>query len=98
MEVPEKAPTYESEGNWAYWECEVCHSMYRDAEGTEVIENWDEIVRPKLEPEEPSSMETTIKEGLNEVPEEVAAQYPTVEDIYKALMEAALSGNSAMKK
>ena len=98
VEVPEKAPTYESEGNWAYWECEVCHSMYRDAEGTEVIENWDEIVRPKLEPEEPSSMETTIKEGLNEVPEAVAAQYPTVEDIYKALLEAALSGNSAMKK
>ena len=98
VEVPEKAPTYESEGNWAYWECEVCHSMYRDAEGTEVIENWDEIVRPKLEPEEPSSMETTIKEGLNEVPEAVAAQYPTVEDIYKALLEAALSGNSAIKK
>ena len=98
VEVSEKAPTYESDGNWAYWECEVCHSIYRDAEGTEVIENWDEIVRPKLDPEEPSSMETTIKEGLNEVPEAVAAQYPTVEDIYKALLEAALSGNSAMKK
>ena len=98
VEVPENAPTYESEGNWAYWECEVCHSMYRDAEGTEVIENWDEIVRPKLEPEEPSSMETTIKEGLNEVPEAVAEQYPTVEDILKALLEKAFSGNSAMKE
>ena len=98
VEVPEKAPTYESEGNWAYWECEVCHSIYRDAEGTEIIEDWEEIVRPRLDPEEPSSMETTIKEGLNEVPEAVAAQYPTVEDIYKALLEAALSGNSAMKK
>ena len=98
VEVPEKAPTYESEGNWAYWECEVCHSMYRDAEGTEVIENWDEIVRPKLEPEESSSMETTIKEGLNEVPEAVAKQYPTVEDILKALLEKAFSGNAAMKE
>ena len=96
--VPEKAPTYESEGNWAYWECEVCHSIYRDAEGTEMIESWDEIVRPKLEPEESSSMETTIKEGLNEVPEAVAEQYPTVEEIHKALLEKAFSGNTAMKE
>ena len=96
--VPEKAPTYESEGNWAYWECEVCHSIYRDAEGTEVIENWDEIVRPKLEPEGSSSMETTIKEGLNEVPEAVAEQYPTVEEIHKALQEKAFSGNIEMKE
>ena len=98
VEVPEKAPTYESEGNWAYWECEVCHTIYRDAEGAEVIENWDEIVRPKLEPEESSSMETTIKEGLNEVPEAVAEQYPTVEEIHKALQEKAFSGNAAMKE
>lgn len=96
--VPEKAPTYESEGNWAYWECEVCHSIYRDAEGTEMIESWDEIVRPKLEPEESSSMETTIKEGLNEVPEAVAEQYPTVEEIHKALQEKAFSGNIEMKE
>ena len=96
--VPEKAPTYESEGNWAYWECEVCHSIYRDAEGTEMIESWDEIIRPKLEPEESSSMETTIKEGLNEVPEAVAEQYPTVEEIHKALQEKAFSGNAAMKE
>ena len=96
--VPEKAPTYESEGNWAYWECEVCHSIYRDAEGTEMIESWDEIVRPKLKPEESSSMETTIKEGLNEVPEAVAEQYPTVEEIHKALLEKAFSGNAAMKE
>ena len=96
--VPEKAPTYESEGNWAYWECEVCHSIYRDAEGTEMIESWDEIIRPKLEPEEPSSMETTIKEGLNEVPEAVAKQYPTVEEIHKALQEKAFSGNIEMKE
>lgn len=96
--VPEKAPTYESEGNWAYWECEVCHSIYRDAEGTEMIESWDEIVRPKLEPEESSSMETTIKEGLNEVPEAVAEQYPTVEEIHEALLEKAFSGNAAMKE
>ena len=96
--VPEKAPTYESEGNWAYWECEMCHSIYRDAEGTEMIESWDEIVRPKLESEEPSSMETTIKEGLNEVPEAVAEQYPTVEKIHKALLEKAFSGNAAMKE
>ena len=96
--VPEKAPTYESEGNWAYWECEVCHGIYRDAEGTEMIESWDEIVRPKLEPEESSSMETTIKEGLNEVPEAVAEQYPTVEEIHKALQEKAFSGNAAMKE
>ena len=96
--VPEKAPTYESEGNWAYWECEVCHSIYRDAEGTEMIESWDEIVRPKLEPEESSSMETTIKEGLNEVPEAVAKQSPTVEEIHKALLEKAFSGNAAMKE
>ena len=96
--VPEKAPTYESEGNWAYWECEVCHSIYRDAEGTEMIESWDEIVRPKLKPEESSSMETTIKEGLNEVPEAVAKQYPTVEEIHKALQEKAFSGNAAMKE
>ena len=96
--VPEKAPTYESEGNWAYWECEVCHSIYRDAEGTEMIESWDEIIRPKLEPEESSSMETTIKEGLNEVPEAVAEQYPTVEEIHKALLEKAFSGNIEMKE
>ena len=96
--VPEKAPTYESEGNWAYWECEVCHSIYRDTEGTEMIESWDEIVRPKLKPEESSSMETTIKEGLNEVPEAVAEQYPTVEEIHKALLEKAFSGNAAMKE
>ena len=96
--VPEKAPTYESEGNWAYWECEVCHSIYRDAEGTEMIESWDEIVRPKLKPEESSSMETTIKEGLNEVPEAVAEQYPTVEEIHKALLEKAFSGNIEMKE
>ena len=96
--VPEKAPTYESEGNWAYWECEMCHTIYRDAEGAEVIESWDEIVRPKLEPEESSSMETTIKEGLNEVPEAVAKQYPTVEEIHKALLEKAFSGNAAMKE
>ena len=98
VEVPEKAPTYESEGNWAYWECEVCHTIYRDAEGAEVIESWDEIVRPKLEPEESSSMETTIKEGLNEVPEAVAKQYPTVEEIHKALQEKAFSGNIEMKE
>ena len=96
--VPEKAPTYESEGNWAYWECEMCHTIYRDAEGAEVIESWDEIVRPKLEPEESSSMETTIKEGLNEVPEAVAKQYPTVEEIHKALQEKAFSGNIEMKE
>ena len=63
-----------------------------------MIESWDEIIRPKLEPEESSSMETTIKEGLNEVPEAVAEQYPTVEEIHKALLEKAFSGNIEMKE
>ena len=98
IEKPEQAPTYESEGHQAYWECEVCHRMFHDPDGTQEIWDLAEILLPRLNPDEPSSMETTIKEGLNEVPEAVAAKYPTVKDILEALLEKALSGNSALKK
>lgn len=90
IERPEQAPTYESEGHRAYWECEVCRRIFRDADGNDEIWDWEEIVL-RL------TMETAI-EDLKTVPEAVAKQYQTVEDILKALLEKALSGNSALKK
>lgn len=97
IERPEQAPTYDSEGHLAYWECKECHRMFHDPAGTQEIGDWEEILLPSLNPDEPSSMETTI-DDLKTVPETVAKKYPTVEDILKALLEKALSGNSALKK
>ncbi len=90
IERTEQAPTYESDGHLAYWECEVCRRMFHDADGNQEIGDWEEIVL-RL------TMETAI-EDLETVPETVAEKYPTVEDILKALLEKALSGNSALKK
>lgn len=90
IEQPEQAPTYESEGHLAYWECQECRRIFRDAQGTDEIGDWEEIVL-RL------TMETAI-EDLKTVPETVKEQYQEVKDIHNALLKKALSGNSALKK
>ena len=93
--VPGKDPTYEEDGYTAFWECKDCGMAFKDAEGLIVIENIEEILLPKLEqPEKPTkkpdeSQRVEISSGLQEVPEGVTNQYPSVDSVYKALVNAA---------
>ncbi len=93
--VPGKDPTYEEDGYTAFWECKDCGIAFKDAEGLIVIENIEEILLPKLEqPEKPTkkpdeSQRVEISSGLQEVPEGVTNQYPSVDSVYKALVNAA---------
>ncbi len=49
VEIPAKDPTYEEDGNSAYWVCSDCQALFKDAEGTTPIEDESEIVIPKLD-------------------------------------------------
>ncbi|MBQ9067681.1 MAG: carboxypeptidase regulatory-like domain-containing protein, partial [Eggerthellaceae bacterium] len=44
--VAAKDPTCEEAGNVEHWKCERCGELFADAEGTRVIENSDDVVRP----------------------------------------------------
>lgn len=85
----ETAPTYETEGNREYWACQTCGGNFRDEEGTDFIYDLSEFVIPKLE-----KPQTQIRNGLEEVPQGVAGQYSTPEEIEKALVKAAMESGS----
>ena len=111
VEVPAKDPTYEEDGNSAYWVCADCQALFKDAEGTTPIEDESEIVIPKLDkpnekpdetpdetPEKPASgtLETVVSDGLAKVPSSVVSQYPTADNVYEAMIAAALKADPAM--
>ena len=107
VEVPAKDPTYEEDGNSAYWVCSDCQALFKDAEGATPIEDESEIVIPKLDkpnekpdetPEKPASgtLETVVSDGLAKVPSSVVSQYPTTGNVYEAMIAAALKADPAM--
>ena len=107
VEVPAKDPTYEEDGNSAYWVCSECQALFKDAEGATPIEDESEIVIPKLDkpnekpdetPEKPASgtLETVVSDGLAKVPSSVVSQYPTTGNVYEAMIAAALKADPAM--
>ena len=107
VEVPAKDPTYEEDGNSAYWVCSDCQALFKDAEGATPIEDESEIVIPKLDkpnekpdetPEKPASgtLETVVSDGLAKVPSSVVSQYPTTDNVYEAMIAAALKADPAM--
>ena len=107
VEVPAKDPTYEEDGNSAYWVCSDCQALFKDAEGATPIEDESEIVIPKLDkpnekpdetPEKPTSgtLETVVSDGLAKVPSSVVSQYPTTGNVYEAMIAAALKADPAM--
>ena len=107
VEVPAKDPTYEEDGNSAYWVCSDCQALFKDAEGATPIEDESEIVIPKLDkpnekpdetPEKPTSgaLETVVSDGLAKVPSSVVSQYPTTDNVYEAMIAAALKADPAM--
>ena len=111
VEVPAKDPTYEEDGNSAYWMCSDCQALFKDAEGATPIEDESEIVIPKLDkpnekpdetpdetPEKPASgtLETVVSDGLAKVPSSVVSQYPTTGNVYEAMIAAALKADPAM--
>ena len=107
VEVPAKDPTYEEDGNSAYWVCSECQALFKDAEGATPIEDESEIVIPKLDkpnekpdetPEKPASgtLETVVSDGLAKVPSSVVSQYPTTDNVYEAMIAAALKADPAM--
>ena len=111
VEVPAKDPTYEEDGNSAYWVCSDCQALFKDAEGATPIEDESEIVIPKLDkpnekpdetpdetPEKPASgtLETVVSDGLAKVPFSVVSQYPTTDNVYEAMIAAALKADPAM--
>ena len=107
VEVPAKDPTYEEDGNSAYWVCSDCQALFKDAEGATPIEDESEIVIPKLDkpnekpdetPKKPASgtLETVVSDGLAKVPSSVVSQYPTTDNVYEAMIAAALKADPAM--
>ena len=107
VEVPAKDPTYEEDGNSAYWVCSDCQALFKDAEGATPIEDESEIVIPKLDkpnekpdetPENPASgtLETVVSDGLAKVPSSIVSQYPTTDNVYEAMIAAALKADPAM--
>ena len=84
-------PTYESSGNTEYWVCKVCDNYFSDAQGKNLIEDKDSVIIPKLE------YVTAVTE-LSEVPESVSDKYPTVDDVSKALVEAAFAADTTLVK
>ncbi len=107
VEVPAKDPTYEEDGNSAYWVCSNCQALFKDAEGATPIEDESEIVIPKLDkpnekpdetPEKPASgtLETVVSDGLAKVPSSVVSQYPTTDNVYEAMIAAALKADPAV--
>ncbi len=56
------------------------------------------LIVPRLTAPDNSSLQTSISTGLASVPETVAQQYPTVDAIYQALVQAAQASNSSLKQ
>lgn len=90
---PEKAPTYEADGNIACYQCKDCKMCFEDEEGEKYIGSEKDILIPKLQ-----KPQVDIKNGLEKVPEGVADQYTSVEEIESTLFEKALEANSNFKK
>ena len=87
--------------------CSDCQALFKDAEGATPIEDESEIVIPKLDkpnekpdetPEKPASgtLETVVSDGLAKVPSSVVSQYPTTDNVYEAMIAAALKADPAM--
>ena len=91
--------------------CSDCQALFKDAEGATPIEDESEIVIPKLDkpnekpdetpdetPEKPTSgtLETVVSDGLAKVPSSVVSQYPTTDNVYEAMIAAALKADPAM--
>ena len=84
-------PTDESNGTTEYWVCKDCDNFFSDAKGENPIEDKDSVIIPKLE------YVTAVTE-LSEVPESVKDKYPTVDDVSKALVEAAFAADTTLVK
>ncbi len=56
------------------------------------------LIVPRLTAPDNSSLQTSISIGLVSVPETVAQQYPTVDAIYQALVQAAQASNTSLKQ
>lgn len=56
------------------------------------------LIVPRLTAPDNSSLQTSISTGLTSVPEAVALQYPTVDAIYQALVQAAQASNTSLKQ
>lgn len=56
------------------------------------------LIVPRLTAPDNSSLQTSISTGLVSVPETVAQQYPTVDAIYQALVQAAQASNASLKQ
>ena len=95
-EVPGQAPTYDEYGYTSFWACKDCGAAFRDAAGTIPIEDIEEILLPKLEPDEAQRVE--ISAGLPGVPQSVADQHSSVKSIYKALVNAAVASDEAFNE
>lgn len=93
-------PTYTSDGYQTYWQCSICDQCFFDEDGTHLIadeRDMASLIVPRLTDPDNSSLQTSISTGLTSVPETVAQQYPTVDAIYQALVQAAQASNTSLK-
>ena len=56
------------------------------------------LIVPRLTAPDNSSLQTSISTGLASGPETAAQQYPTVDAIYQALVQAAQASNTSLKQ
>ena len=101
VKIPYTPPTYTSDGYQTYWQCSICDQCFFDEDGTHLIadeRDMASLIVPRLTDPGNSSLQTSISTGLTSVPETVAQQYPTVDAIYQALVQAAQGSNASLKQ
>lgn len=101
VKIPYTPPTYTSDGYQTYWQCSICGQCFFDEDGTHLIadeRDMASLIVPRLTDPDNSSLQTSISTGLTSVPETVAQQYPTVDAIYQALVQAAQGSNASLKQ
>ena len=74
--VDAKDPTLTSDGNKAYYVCDICGEWFEDEEGTKLIEDHDSVIIPKLKPT-PTLTQVPTKEPTKE-PTKAPTKAPTV--------------------
>ncbi len=101
VQITYTPPTYTSDGYQTYWQCSICDQCFFDEDGTHLIadeRDMASLIVPRLTGPDNSSLQTSISTGLTSVPETVAQQYPTVDAIYQALVQAAQASNTSLKQ
>ena len=101
VQITYTPPTYTSDGYQTYWQCSICDQCFFDEDGTHLIadeRDMASLIVPRLTGPDNSSLQTSISPGLTSVPETVAQQYPTVDAIYQALVQAAQASNTSLKQ